>query len=362
MAGLTAALGLSHHNYDIAVFESSPYPHHKVCGEYLSQEVLPYMEFLGVDVRKVGARPIDRVEISGLKGKKVHSSLPLGGLGISRYALDHLFYQTALKRNITFYFEKVTAITFEKEVFTITSREREVIAPIVIGAYGKRSALDKNFVRPFISKKNNWLAVKSHYEYPDFPDDLVALHNFKGGYGGLSKTETGHVNFCYLGNYLDFKACRGILDFNEQVVSKNPHLSQFLKVAQPVFETPLSIGQISFEPKEPVVDHVLMCGDTAGLIHPLCGNGMAMAIHAGKLVSESVHGYFNTLEQDRIDMELAYKRAWNHHFKNRLRYGRYFQKILLQESLMHWGLATLGQSKHVLQYLIRKTHGKTVLP
>jgi 2-polyprenyl-6-methoxyphenol hydroxylase-like FAD-dependent oxidoreductase len=25
-----------------------------------------------------------------------------------------------------------------------------------------------------------------------------------------------------------------------------------------------------------------MIGDTAGLIHPLCGNGMAMAIHSAK--------------------------------------------------------------------------------
>jgi flavin-dependent dehydrogenase len=29
-----------------------------------------------------------------------------------------------------------------------------------------------------------------------------------------------------------------------------------------------------------------MIGDTAGLIHPLCGNGMAMAIHSAKLAAE----------------------------------------------------------------------------
>jgi 2-polyprenyl-6-methoxyphenol hydroxylase-like FAD-dependent oxidoreductase len=29
---------------------------------------------------------------------------------------------------------------------------------------------------------------------------------------------------------------------------------------------------------------MLMIGDTAGLIHPLCGNGMAMAIHAKLLL------------------------------------------------------------------------------
>jgi flavin-dependent dehydrogenase len=41
---------------------------------------------------------------------------------------------------------------------------------------------------------------------------------------------------------------------------------------------------VSFEEKKNVEDHMLMIGDTAGLIHPLCGNGMAMAIHSAKLL------------------------------------------------------------------------------
>ncbi|WP_317129550.1 NAD(P)/FAD-dependent oxidoreductase [Flavobacterium zepuense] len=31
-----------------------------------------------------------------------------------------------------------------------------------------------------------------------------------------------------------------------------------------------------------------MIGDTAGLIHPLCGNGMAMALHSAKIAAELV--------------------------------------------------------------------------
>ncbi|UWX56464.1 NAD(P)/FAD-dependent oxidoreductase [Maribacter litopenaei] len=362
LAGLTAAIALSRYEYDIAVFESTPYPHHKVCGEYLSNEILTYLNFLEIDLLAVGGKTISRFEISSSKGIKAECPLPMGGVGISRYALDYQLYQTAQRKNVTFYFEKVLNIGFDGHMFTVASRERKVTAPIAIGAYGKRSGLDKTLDRAFIQNKNNWLAIKSHYKNSNFPDDLVALHNFKGGYGGLSKTETGHVNFCYLVNYPIFKTCDGIEDFNEKVVSKNSYLKQFLKAAKPVFETPLSIGQISFEEKEPVVNHVLMCGDTAGLIHPLCGNGMAMAIHAGKLVSESVHGFFDKSSMGRQNMEEAYRSAWNRHFKNRLRYGRYFQEILLNETLLHWGISTLGQSKSLLTNLIAKTHGKMVLP
>ncbi len=38
---------------------------------------------------------------------------------------------------------------------------------------------------------------------------------------------------------------------------------------------------------------MLMIGDAAGMITPLCGNGMAMAIHSAKIATEAVHNYLN---------------------------------------------------------------------
>lgn len=49
-----------------------------------------------------------------------------------------------------------------------------------------------------------------------------------------------------------------------------------------------------------------MIGDTAGLIHPLCGNGMAMAIHSAKIVSELVHKYSTGEIKSRNKLEEKY--------------------------------------------------------
>jgi hypothetical protein len=46
-----------------------------------------------------------------------------------------------------------------------------------------------------------------------------------------------------------------------------------------------------------------MIGDTA-LIHPLCGNGMAMAIHSA--VSELIGDYFNDEVKSRTELEKRY--------------------------------------------------------
>ncbi len=49
----------------------------------------------------------------------------------------------------------------------------------------------------------------------------MALHNFKGGYCGVSKVENNAINLCYITNYATFKKYKNIADFQEQVVFKN---------------------------------------------------------------------------------------------------------------------------------------------
>ena len=48
LAGLCAAAHLAKEHLTVAVFEPKAYPRHKVCGEYISKEVLPYLNFLGL--------------------------------------------------------------------------------------------------------------------------------------------------------------------------------------------------------------------------------------------------------------------------------------------------------------------------
>ncbi|MBM1107212.1 FAD-dependent monooxygenase [Aurantibacter crassamenti] len=361
LGGLTAAIHLKGLGYSVLVIEKKKYPHHKVCGEYVSNEIMPYLQSLGIDLKQSGAVAIDTLQISTRTGASIKTELPLGGIGISRYAFDMLLYKKALTLGVIFKFETATSIRFYDDLFEVqTDASVTYMASIVIGAYGKRSGLDKVLQRDFIENKSSWLAVKGHYSYPDFPDNLVALHNFKGGYGGLSKTESGNINFCYLVNYQSFKEYNGIEDFNNEIVAENPHLKTFLQKANPIFDAPMTIAQISFESKNAVENHVLMCGDAAGLIHPLCGNGMAMAIHAAKIASEHVHRFLENKSYTRNHLELDYETKWNKAFRQRLWIGRRVQSVLLSEGLSKAAMATAIKSPKLLKSLIRRTHGKPI--
>lgn len=361
LAGLCAAVHLAMEGLDVAILEKQTYPHHKVCGEYVSKEVEPYLQRLGIDLRAKGAIEITRFSMSAIDGYSIETELPLGGFGISRYAFDNYLYLRAKELGVIFYFEKVISTAFKDDQFTVVTNVKNYTAKIVIGAYGKRSVLDKKLDRNFSRKKHSWLAVKAHYKVSDFPKGLVALHNFKGGYGGLSQTETGALNFCYLAHYNSFKACKDVDSYTQEIVGENPSLRKFLENSEPVFDNPMTIAQISFDKKDSVVDHMLMCGDTAGLIHPLCGNGMAMAIHSAKIASELIVQFYRQGKYSRVALEQDYRKAWSKNFARRLWFGRILQGILLNEKWVSIVLKTIGRSKTVLRYIISKTHGKPIV-
>jgi hypothetical protein len=50
-----------------------------------------------------------------------------------------------------------------------------------------------------------------------------------------------------------------------------------ISTAEFINTVPYTISQISFEKKTRIEKHMLMLGDAAGMITPLCGNGMSMA-------------------------------------------------------------------------------------
>lgn len=355
LAGLTAALHLLKNGYTVTVFEKNEFPKHKVCGEYISNEVLPYLNSLDLSLESLHPTQINQLTFSLVSGKSISCDLPLGGFGISRYTLDNYLCQEVIKRGGTVLHEKVIDVFFDDEIFTITTQKSVYIAKMAIGAYGKRSNLDVKLDRSFLGESSNWLAVKAHYKL-DFPSDLVGLHHFKGGYCGVSKVEGNKVNICFLGNYETFKEFKDLKEYQDKVVCQNPNLKAVFKEALLEFEKPLVISQICFESKTTVENNMLMIGDTAGLIHPLCGNGMAMAIHSAKLSCEAIIPFLEH-QVSRIKMEEQYTAHWNRNFKSRVTMGKWLGYLLQQERLAAIVMQLFFLFPILLPRIIKKTHG-----
>ncbi len=360
LAGLTAGIHLSKIGINVTIFEKNSFPKHKVCGEYISNEVLPYLKWLDLDIETLKPTKITKLQFSTKNGKTINTLLPLGGFGISRYVLDEYLYQKAISNGCKIIQENVESIDFIEDEFIVTTSNNMILkSKIVIGAFGKRSNIDQKLNRKFTQQKSTWLAVKAHYS-GYFENDLVGLYNFKGGYCGVSKVENNKINICYLADYESFKQYKNIEDYQKNVVSENPYLKEIFENATLLFDKPISISQISFKEKKAVENHILMIGDTAGLIHPLCGNGMAMAIHSAKIVSEFLKKFNSNKIESRYELENLYQKEWDLNFKKRLSTGRLLSNILQKPRLSNLLMQILIVFPFLLSIIIKKTHGKPI--
>jgi flavin-dependent dehydrogenase len=346
----------------VLVIEKDEYPRHKVCGEYISMESRPFLERLGLPVRDMQLPVIDQLLVTDVKGKELRAALKPGGFGISRYALDAALAKIFTDAGgVLLTKTKADQVTFESGSFTVHAAQQQFTAKIAAGAWGKRSNMDIKQQRGFILAQkqslNNYIGIKYHIRY-NWPQQQIALHNFENGYCGISNVEEGKTCLCYLTTAANLqRSGNDIQQMERTILMQNPQLEEIFSKAEFLWPQPQVISQISFQRKEQVLDHVLLLGDAAGLITPLCGNGMSMAFHASKLAFEAVNGFLAG-RYSRAYMEDAYAAEWKKRFSTRLKAGRMLQANFGKNTTTSLMLGTLRLLPFLQQPLIRATFGK----
>jgi flavin-dependent dehydrogenase len=357
ISGLLSAIQLANAGISCVLIEKKFYPFHRVCGEYISNEAVPFLKSLKLFPESFSPPQIQRFQLSSISGKNEILPLDLGGFGISRYAFDNFLYDKARLSGVEFYLkEEVEKIIFNNEKFEIKTQSRQLEADIVIGAFGKRSKIDVQLNRSFVQRRSPYVGIKYHIK-TNHPSDLIALHNFEGGYCGISNVEDGKTNLCYLTHRENVKAFKNIREMEDNTLFKNPFLKNIFRNSEFLFEKPETINEISFETKLPVENHILMVGDAAGMITPLCGNGMAMAIHASKIVSELLMKHLSRPNFSREEVERNYMDAWNTHFKKRLFLGRQVQRLFGNARASNLAVNLAINVRPVANLIIKNTHG-----
>ena len=363
LAGLSLSIQMAKAGHRVILFEKEQYPFHRVCGEYISLESWDFLQSLGVDLKSLNVSHIKRLSVSAKNGNSFEQELPLGGFGVSRYKLDHSLAQIAKQSGVVLFEQtRVNDVNFSNDTFNIQSTIGSFKSKVAVGCFGKRSNLDVKWKRPFVlakkNKLNNYIGIKYHIKY-NFPDDLIALHNFKKGYCGISKIENEQYCFCYLTVADNLQNSGNDIKRMEQtILSANPHLKKIFDECEMLWKEPVVISQISFDKKNLIEDHVLMIGDAAGMITPLCGNGMSMALHASKIAAGQIQEFLKgTISREQ--MEQNYSAQWNKLFSKRLRTGRMLQRLLNDPRLTNLVIGLSRYFPSLMRTLIKKTHGSS---
>ena len=362
LAGLALSVQAARAGYRTVLFEKEQYPFHRVCGEYISLESWNFLEQLELPLSSMKLPIIKQLQVTAPNGKLFETALPLGGFGISRYKLDNELTQIAKVAGVVLLENhKVNHIEFNEDLFHIQAEGKIITSKMAVGSFGKRSNIDIKWNRSFIQRKpsklNNYIGVKYHIE-TKHPEDVIALHNFDNGYCGISKIEDNRYCLCYLTTAANLsKYNNSIEKMQEEVLFRNPHLKQLFTNAKFLYSSPVIISQISFQHKTQVEQHVLMLGDAGGMITPLCGNGMSMALHSSKIAYACIDRFLQQ-QISRTAMEEQYQRMWHDQFALRLRTGRMIQRFFGKPAITNLFIESFRIFPQLARPLIRLTHGE----
>ena len=368
--------------------------------------------------------PIEVACLSAPDGTTWEMRLPGLALGLSRSRLDAAMAEHAAGLGVEVrQGTSARGIRGDlREGFMLETRSASgpdrLHARLVIAAHGKRGALDRSLGRRFLDKRQPFVALKSHFSGPPLKG-RIELHAFQGGYCGMSEIEGGVANVCLLAHESVFKdvpgtqlpgvrrlpserpgvrrlpssaeaqlpgvrrlpssaeACpdpgRGgdfglrsrtasprIAAFLEWMQAQNPRLRDWLSQAEPIDGRWLSIGEVPFLSRRSVVGDVLMAGDAAGLIVPLAGDGIAMALQSGRLAAS--HGaQFLTGRLSADELRRQYAASWRREFGARLKLGRVLQALMLRPRLLSLTLRLLSAFPPLGETLVRRTRNISLL-
>lgn len=366
LAGLALSIQLSRAGHSVVLIEKEKYPFHKVCGEYISLESWNFLMSLGLSLNEMDLPVIDTLLLTSPHGKTFSTSLPLGGFGISRYALDSSLAQLAIQNGVLLLQEtRADEVSFDGVYHIRVSAKGAIPSPVMsakvcCAAYGKRSNLDVRWKRGFLQsmdrKLDNYIAVKYHLK-TDWPSNTIGLHNFENGYCGISKIEGDDYCLCYMTKAEALRKSGTIRQLEEDVLYKNPSLRKLLSNTTRDNAFPITISQISFSQKSQVEDGILMLGDAAGMITPLCGNGMSMALHSSKMAFTLVQDFLLG-RISRSEMEKQYRQRWSSLFSTRLKMGRTLQRYFGKGYTTELFVGVFRAFPFLAKPVVKLTHGQ----
>jgi len=260
LSGLTLGILLARHGIKVELFESHPYPHHRVCGEFISGLRPELIEKLGIRDLLFDAHRHDQTTWHNAEGKIFYRlKLHQAAYGISRHTLD----ARLAKR---FCYSGGTLIEHRWREY---ERHEKVVY-----ATGRRHNTQK--------LKPKWIGLKLHVRDFDSGSHLE-MHLGYGGYVGVSAVEAGLTNLCGLFPVSALQSGDTASNFEAALDAIGlHHLRERLSSCEIIQGS--RCGTMFFQSGyQPHVKTRCSIGDSMMQIPPFTGHGMSMAFEAAWL-------------------------------------------------------------------------------
>lgn len=319
LSGLALGLRLRQMGVACEVWEAQGYPRHRVCGEFLSGRGQQILAELGVRSMLEQRGAVWGRTVAFFSGDRTvgRGELPEPAFCVSRYQLDSVLAEALVAEG---------GVVRMGERFTGSFQ-----LPGVVRATGREPRPENGGWR--------WLGLKAHAFEVELSADLE-MHFHPNAYVGLCRVEGERVNVCGL-----FRSRAPLADLRrtwperlrgvkgsplwERLQGKRFDEASFSAVAA----LPLGGGWMRrprIRDSEPRADgDEFRVGDGCGMIPPVTGNGMSIALESASLAAPRL-GAWSRGEVPWETARSGMSADWETTFGGRLRWA-----ALLQSAVMH---------------------------
>lgn len=373
LAGSSIAATLANLGWRVLLVERDSFPRHKVCGEFISPEAQATLRHLGLFAEVAALKPVSlhATAITSRHARVLRRPLPGEAWGLSRYKLDEGLARAAVSRGVEL--RTATTVTshvvqneikngVQNEQVELHLRDRQqttrIHARAAIMAFGRTALPGLAAHRPpaDTSERARYVGIKCHYRGVEMPPQ-VELYFFPGGYAGLNPVEGGHVNLCLLVSYAAFaQAGRSIPGMLATAIAGNAALAERMHGAEAVVDTECSVAPVDTYRRAQPWSDVAQVGDSAVMIPPLCGDGMAMALRSAELCAPLADQFLRG-NLSLAAWSSAYQQHWSQEFGQRVRIGRWIQQLLQIPMVGESLILTGNLLPSLADYFISSTRG-----
>ena len=289
LAGAAFALELARNGAPVLLLESTRSPHHKVCGEFLSEEAQTLLSYLGIDVHTMGASSIGTFRLAA-GASYAEAPLPFRAAGYSRYRLDQALLEKAatagaeVRRGMT-----VTEVSATDASIVVKAGGKKLTARAIALASGKHNL--RQFPRTPSDMVGFKLQLRVSASARALLDDVVQLMMFDGGYIGAIVVEEEFVTLCWVMHSALLQRIGA--DWGAQaahLAQQSPLLAELLAGAEPRWNKPVAVAAIPYGylRREVLSPAIFPVGDQIAVIPSFTGDGMSIALLSGIDAAQAV--------------------------------------------------------------------------
>jgi menaquinone-9 beta-reductase len=331
------------------VLEREKFPREKVCGDCLNPACWPILRRLELveSLRALPHAKLARVELIGIKGRRLSVELPSGDCGeiaIKRSLLDELLLRRARELGVTV-FENATVAALSPPDprathWSISAGEQTFRARTLVAADGRNSTVARLCgLLPRSTKER--IALQTHLPLPPGFGDRVVLEFRPEGYSGQAPVGGGALNLCLAGVPGKIAALRQWAEARFEISPGHPW-----RTITPLRRTPILAGQGS----------LFLVGDAARVVEPFTGEGIYYALASGELAAKAILLQCNG--QGAEEVSAAYSAAHQQLYRGRLWVNRLARAAVLSPRAASVFLEALRFQPRVLRILTAKITGK----